>query len=160
MAKLTFVKMTAVGNDFIFFNQQEKEFSERWKARFASKTRAEAVQELCRRHMSIGADGVVFLEKMGASDIKWEFYNSDGSSPDMCGNAARCAALYASEVYKCLSPITLHTKAGEVRAEIARHKDVVVSMPRVTQLQKEESMTVGKKAYKYEICDAGVPLAV
>lgn len=160
MQKLKFVKMSGVGNDFIFFNEGEEDFKERWQARFASKTRGEVAQELCRRGLSIGADGLVFVKRLSEADIEWDFYNADGTTPNMCGNAARCAALYASELFKCSSPLSLHTKAGEVKAEIVKHKDVIVSMPRVTELRREQAMTVGKKSYSYAICDTGVPHAV
>lgn len=47
---------------------------------------------MCDRHLGIGADGIVAVDRL--SDLSFEVtcYNADGSVATMCGNALRCAA--------------------------------------------------------------------
>ena len=47
-------------------------------------------QVLCRNN----ADGLVVLLPSKVCDFKWLFYNADGSSAEMCGNAACCVTDY------------------------------------------------------------------
>ncbi|MBI4719691.1 MAG: hypothetical protein HY770_00320 [Chitinivibrionia bacterium] len=51
---------------------------------------------LCDRRRGIGADGVILLETDPASDFRMRYYNSDGGEAELCGNGARCAALFAA----------------------------------------------------------------
>ena len=50
---------------------------------------------LCRRGLSVGADGMIFIEPSERYDFKWRFFNADGSEAEMCGNGGRCAARFA-----------------------------------------------------------------
>lgn len=45
------------------------------------------------------ADGFIFLQSHAAG-YKWEFYNSDGSRAEMCGNATRCIGFYLKNILK------------------------------------------------------------
>ncbi len=80
-------KYCASGNDFLIFHS------------FREENRAEIAIELCNRFYGIGADGLVVLlpytQQKDNLAYKWEFYNSDGSIADMCGNASRAVSLYA-----------------------------------------------------------------
>ena len=67
--RVPFTKMTGTGNDFILFDNREGIFSGREKAFFS---------RICQRRLSIGADGVLLLEKEG---------RKEGRKPkDMPGN--------------------------------------------------------------------------
>ena len=37
-------------------------------------------------------------------DFVWDFYNSDGSNVEMCGNGARCVAKYYYDEIRTLYP--------------------------------------------------------
>lgn len=78
-------KYSANGNDFVMFIAQEKE------------DRSTLAQKLCHRQNGVGADGLVVLLPHKKYDFEWEFYNSDGSEADMCGNASRAVAHFAHE---------------------------------------------------------------
>ncbi len=80
-----FSKYVGTGNDFLFFDKEES---------FSIKNRKHFVQKICDRHFGVGADGVVFMEESEKYDFEWDFYNADGSSAEMCGNAARCAVQF------------------------------------------------------------------
>jgi len=82
---MTVTKYSGNGNDFIMFIAQKKE------------DRSELARILCHRQNGVGADGLVVLLPHEKYDFEWEFYNSDGSVADMCGNASRCVAHFAHE---------------------------------------------------------------
>ena len=74
-------KYNASGNDFVIFTDSVK------------ADRSKLARELCDRRDGVGADGlIVVLPKFNGIEginFEWEFYNSDGSSADMCGNGSR-----------------------------------------------------------------------
>ncbi|HFQ61768.1 MAG TPA: diaminopimelate epimerase [Epsilonproteobacteria bacterium] len=82
---MTVTKYSGNGNDFVMFVAQEKQ------------DRSELAKTLCHRQNGVGADGLVVLLPHKEYDFEWEFYNSDGSHADMCGNASRCVAHFAHE---------------------------------------------------------------
>jgi diaminopimelate epimerase len=87
---LDFVKMNGAGNDFILIDNR------------AGKIRLtpDQVVRLCDRHRGIGADGLFLLvpNTSGKAEWSWDFFNSDGSVADMCGNGARCFARFIQNV--------------------------------------------------------------
>ncbi len=100
-------KYSANGNDFIMFIAQKKE------------DRSALATKLCHRQNGVGADGLVVLLPHKKYDFEWEFYNSDGSEADMCGNASRAVAHFAHE--KGISKdnkAEFLTGAGVIRATI------------------------------------------
>jgi diaminopimelate epimerase len=104
---MTVTKYSANGNDFVMMLAQEKE------------DRSELAKQLCHRQNGVGADGLVVLLPHKTYDFEWEFYNSDGSHADMCGNASRAVAHYAHE--KGISKenkAEFLTGAGVIRATI------------------------------------------
>lgn len=87
MKKIKVTKMHGCGNDFVIVDFAEFEKTEMQMNEFAKK--------ICDRHFGIGADGLIIpnLEEKNA-DIGWYFYNSDGSTAQMCGNGMRCFTKY------------------------------------------------------------------
>lgn len=77
-------KYSASGNDFLITHLLPK-----------ISYPSELAKFLCNRFEGIGADGLVLLSPHPSYAYQWEFYNSDGSSALMCGNASRCVGLYA-----------------------------------------------------------------
>ncbi|WP_058301660.1 diaminopimelate epimerase [Gorillibacterium timonense] len=94
---MEFVKMQGIGNDFIIIYGEKalpadaSEFAKRW----------------CDRHFGIGADGVVYLLPSAEADMMMRIINSDGTEPEQCGNAIRCAAKYLFD--RAIVPRTLMT---------------------------------------------------
>ncbi len=84
---LNFQKMHGLGNDFIFLDQINPVGYDLQKL---------AIQ-LCDRNTGIGADGIVLVLPSDNADIQMRIINSDGSEPNMCGNAIRCFAKYVFE---------------------------------------------------------------
>jgi len=88
MKKINITKMQGCGNDFVIVSYDDYLKSEMSMGEFAEK--------ICNRNFGIGADGLIIPNlKTENADIGWYFYNSDGSSAQMCGNGMRCFAKYA-----------------------------------------------------------------
>ncbi|HEY4787028.1 MAG TPA: diaminopimelate epimerase [Bacteroidales bacterium] len=79
--------MHGLGNDFILLNNLNP--SDYDLGKLAVK--------LCHRQLGIGADGIVLVLPSDKADIRMRIVNSDGSEPNMCGNAIRCFAKYVYE---------------------------------------------------------------
>lgn len=103
-----FVKMNGAGNDFVLYDN---------RSRLVQLT-AEQVAKICDRHRGVGADGVIGLIACdsGKADWAWEFWNSDGSVAEMCGNGARCFARYVQRMTGGSQHITFETVAGVITA--------------------------------------------
>jgi diaminopimelate epimerase len=120
---MRFAKLHGLGNDFVLLDLRELS-----DARPPSPGKA---AELCDRHRGIGADGILTL----LSGNRLLIHNADGSVPEMCGNGARCAALWIA-TDRCTRPgaadVVLQTDAGPrpcgVRAEMAGSGLVEVEM--------------------------------
>lgn len=106
-----FIKMQAVGNDFILIDEL--------KNRIVSDTeRSRFVAKICDRHFGVGSDGVIFVRPSNRCDVKFVFYNPDGSEAEMCGNGMRCFIKYVYERgISRKSRIRVETRAGIIEAE-------------------------------------------
>ncbi len=85
MKELSFYKYQGTGNDFIMIDNLFGDIS----------LTTMQIATLCDRHKGIGADGVILLEYADDYDFRMNYYNSDGTEAAMCGNGARCIALFA-----------------------------------------------------------------
>lgn len=104
---LRFCKMNGAGNDFLVLNNMEEKLSH---SAFPVIART-----LCHRHLSIGADGLMVVEKSEAgADFRMLFYNADGSEGEMCGNGARCICRYGYEKGLAGEHQTVETPSGIV----------------------------------------------
>ena len=65
---IQFTKMSGSGNDFIIIDNRVPVMEDDKKRDF--------VRRVCDRRMSIGADGVIFVENSDCADVKWDFYNA------------------------------------------------------------------------------------
>ena len=65
MIKLT--RALATGNSF-FISEEA-----------ANGHRSELAKKYCQNYVGFNTDGLIFLEKSSQADIRWDFYNADGS---------------------------------------------------------------------------------
>ncbi len=79
-----FEKYEGAGNDFILLDDRDEAFN----------PDARLIASLCDRHFGIGADGLMTLRRSATSDGVMRYFNADGSEGEMCGNGARCFALF------------------------------------------------------------------
>ena len=83
---MKFTKMQGCGNDYVYINGAEVDFS--------PEKKVEIVKKLSDRHFGVGGDGVIFINPSDQADFEMEMYNADGSRGEMCGNGIRCVAVY------------------------------------------------------------------
>src|SRR5690349_6212651 len=80
--KLKFTKMHGAGNDFVVLDGIRQ-----------SLTLTPAlVRWLADRHLGIGADQILVVERptVADADFRYRIFNADGSEVEHCGNGARC----------------------------------------------------------------------
>ncbi|TET55487.1 MAG: diaminopimelate epimerase, partial [Actinobacteria bacterium] len=80
----SFAKYQATGNDFIIIDSLDKNLT----------LSSSGIEKLCNRNLGIGADGLIFVKKSDSADFFMDYYNSDGSKAEMCGNGIRCLASF------------------------------------------------------------------
>ena len=138
-------KLSGAGNDFVAL---------RAEARAGLGDRFEEwVRKVCRRGLSLGADGVLVVEPIPGG-ARVEFFNPD-SSAAFCGNGTRCAARWAS-VLGTPSPMDLETSIGNVIATVDRSM-VTLQLPIQPQVKlRSVRSTEGRIFEGYDV-EAGVP---
>jgi len=107
--KLIFTKMHGAGNDFIVVDNRSGLFPScdtHW------------IRTICHRHHGIGAEGLLLLEPDEELDFSMRFFNPDGGEAAMCGNGARCIALFAKNRGIADGEMTFRTAAGSIRAVV------------------------------------------
>ena len=120
MEPINFFKMSGSGNDFIIVDNREDIVNNNDLPGFITR--------ICRRKMSVGADGVILIEPSKNADFKWQFFNSDGSNAEMCGNGARCAARFAYVNGIAGQNLSFETDAGVVSGQVKGDR-VKLKMP-------------------------------
>lgn len=111
---MKFVKMQGLGNDFILIDT----FQTNLLPKQADQLQG-WIRQLCDRHFGIGADGVALVLPSKKAEIRMQFFNSDGSEAQMCGNMIRCFAKYTYNSGLVAGPsMQVETGAGIIKPEI------------------------------------------
>lgn len=149
---VAFTKAVASGNDFIIIDNKNGELDAR------SLDYPEMARDLCRKKLSIGADGLLVLEGAEDADFRMRVINPDGSEVDMCGNGARSSALYAS---RCGwgDELKIRTGAGILEA-IVKGDNVKLKMSEPKDLRLAIKLGVGKNMMIVHHINTGVPHVV
>ncbi len=154
MASFVLQKMSGAGNTFVVVNAAKnlnwKKFEQSLKISLSA-----FAQKICAKTQA-NVDGLLILrEGTDSSDYIWDFYNSDGSTAEMCGNAARCAAVFCHQVDHN-NKYSFMTGAGLVTAKIENNK-VHVTMPETKYLHKELTLMIENQAVQFVHINSGVP---
>ncbi len=123
MSTIKITKMQGCGNDFVIIDYEEY--------KKANISMPKLAKNICDRHFGIGADGMIIPnpETNSDSDISWYFYNSDGSTAQMCGNGMRCFAKYVYEKkFINKKTFSVQTEAGIIKPEILDNGMIKVNM--------------------------------
>lgn len=122
MTNIKITKMQGCGNDFVVLDYCEYEKS--------GLSMSDLAKKLCDRHFGVGADGMIIPDiTTKETDIGWYFYNSDGSTAQMCGNGMRCFAKYVWDKGLVNSKkFSVKTLAGVISPEILDDGCVKVDM--------------------------------
>lgn len=144
MKTFKFVKMVGSGNDFVV-------------AEGLSGNLVQLARQVCSRKTGVGADGLLVLEKSKHSSIKMRVFNPDGSEAEMCGNGARCVAVYLARVKKLKAKkLSLETKAGPILAEV--NADVAkIKMSHPRDIKLDIPLTINYRNIRVSFIDTGVP---
>ena len=110
MRSIPFSKMSGTGNDFIIIDNRDRLVEDDGLTEF--------IRNICRRKMSVGADGIILIESSDKADFRWRFFNSDGSLAEMCGNGARCAARFAYLNGIAGENLSFETEAGIINGQV------------------------------------------
>ena len=153
MKKIPFFKMNGSGNDFIIINNREQIVENTIEIPIT-----EFVKKVCARGVSVGADGLILIEKDDTYDFKWRFFNSDGSEVEMCGNGSRCAARFA--YLNGIAPLNMKflTLAGVIEAQITGLKTVKVQLTKPNDYK--ELIELDGVDLKASFINTGVPHVV
>ncbi len=148
---IEFYKMSGSGNDFIIIDNRDLSLN--------VEDIREFVRKVCRRKLSVGADGLFLIEPSAKADFKWQFYNSDGSTAEMCGNGSRCVARYAYIKGIAGKKMSFETIAGIINAEV--NDDVVkVKLTDPSAVKSGEKIDVDGRTFVMDCVNTGVPHAV
>lgn len=147
---MLFTKMHGAGNDFIIINNLVENIHEEV---FPSLAKA-----LCQRRMSIGADGMMIIDKaQGDGDFRMHFFNSDGTIGEMCGNGARCIARYGFEKGLSKDIQKIETTAGMVTGWRVDERQYKVKLNDPTYIQLDHDIEIGGSTYKCSYIELGNP---
>ena len=151
MARISFWKMSGSGNDFIVIDNR--------RGGVAPAAGAELARRLCQRNFSIGADGLILVERSREADFAWRFFNADGSEAAMCGNGGRCAARFA--YLKGIAPARMRfmTGAGLIHAEVKGER-VKLQLPLPSGYRERVAVAVDGRRVDPGFLVVGVPHAV
>jgi diaminopimelate epimerase len=149
--KIPFMKMSGSGNDFILIDHQKPFLEEDHLKDF--------IRKVCRRRISVGADGLILIERSEKADFKWRFYNADGSEAEMCGNGGRCAARFAYLKGIAGPSLKFETLAGVLSAQVDGKK-VKLEMTKPFGLKLDESIFINGAKQIFSSINTGVPHAV
>jgi diaminopimelate epimerase len=141
-----FQKLHGAGNDFVLLTCPLPDMSRDWSA---------IARQLCARRTGIGADGLVLTAPASTDPLVLDVacFNADGSTASMCGNALRCVAWSAAEMYSCRT-LTL-TMAGVKHEALVDADDVWVTADvGETALRQVEGVIDGR-AFWYDLAHTG-----
>ncbi len=143
--------MNGAGNDFIVLDNRSG----------SVKLSRDQVARLCDRHRGVGADGVLILvpSSSGKADWAWDFYNSDGSSGEMCGNGARCFSRFVQKRVGVNGGFTFETGAGIITASFQGDR-VTVNLTEPENLRLNDQVPLSIGAQTIHSLNTGVPHAV
>ena len=148
---IDFYKMSGSGNDFILVDNRANPIE--------PALAPELARNLCRRKVSVGADGLILIENDDEVDFRWNFFNADGSTAEMCGNGGRCVARLANILGICGPSLSFRTLAGIIRAEVSGSR-VKLQMTEPRDLRLDLELDVNGQRFNTHFVNTGVPHTV
>lgn len=150
---MKFTKMNGAGNDFIIINNIIEKIPKGKFSYLASK--------LCARRLSIGADGIMFVDNhKNNGDYRMHFFNSDGSEGEMCGNGARCICRYGFEKGLAGDKQTVETLSGIIEGHRINKRNYKIKLNRPTVFKENFILEADGEKYDcsyVELGDPGLP---
>jgi diaminopimelate epimerase len=148
---IEFYKMSGSGNDFILIDNRD--------GLFAVGDVVAFVNSVCERKVSVGADGLILIERSDRADFRWRFFNADGSEVEMCGNGGRCAARFAYLSGIAKEKLSFETVAGIIDAEV-RGDVVKLRLTDPRGLIVDDRIQIDNQEISVDSVNTGVPHVV
>lgn len=143
---LMIYKYVGAGNDFLILPDFEGRIPDA-QLPWLAKT-------LCNRPAELGADGMMLLRPSAQAHCRMLFFNSDGSTAEMCGNGARCLCRFCHDRLGAGPQQRIESPAGPVTGERLDEAQYRIELNRPTVLQLERD-------YSYvELGNPGIPHVV
>lgn len=160
---IPFMKLSGSGNDFILVDNRE--------GIVPSKRASGLAAKVCAHRMSVGGDGLIFIERSRRADFRWRLFNADGSEAEFSGNGARCAARFAYLKRIAGRRMRFETLAGVIEAEMVSSKgrsrrgkpafeEVKVRFPDPKHLRLNVPVRIDGTTREAHFLDTGVPHCV
>ena len=148
MIRIPFYKMQGAGNDFVVIDHQP------------GLDYAAFARKVCDRHLGVGADGVLVLEASTTADHRMRIINADGSEAEMCGNGARCMAVYIVHKFAVVpEQFTIETLAGKLHAS-AKEETSCVQLSEPKDYRANIELRIGEQKLTAHFINTGVPHTV
>jgi len=136
-------KMDGLGNDFVIIDQRIHDLN-------LSK---DQIIKICDRNF-LGCDQLILIKKNKEIDAGLEFYNSDGSTSEACGNGTRCIADFLSKESD-QKEITVWTSSGLLKSKILGNNlvETEIGIPKTNWEEIPLSKKLDTKNLEIEIID-------
>jgi len=152
---IDFFKMSGSGNDFILIDNRDHVVEET----IGSMSVLDFVKAVCEPKISLGADGLIMIQKSAQADFAWRFFNADGSEVEMCGNGGRCAARFAFLKGIAGANMSFETGAGLIDADV-KNDIVKLRLTDPVDLRTDETLLIDGQSYTVDSINTGVPHVV
>jgi diaminopimelate epimerase len=154
---MRFAKLQGSGNDFVVIDNRDGKVEE--FLRFLNLDIKEFVKRVCAFHTGVGADGLILIEnpENPGNHFKWQFFNSDGSAAEMCGNGSRCAVRFAFDEGIVGKEVRFETLAGVIKAYVldgGKRIKVQLTPPKD---YREVSLSLDTQSIEGYFINTGVP---
>ncbi len=151
---IKYKKVESNGNNFLILDNRKKLFSDEEMSNMAIRD--------CNIKKSIGADGILIIETSLSVGLKMRLFNSDGSEGEMCGNGARCFALYVYKENISGRKMKFSTMAGIIEAEVVENDTIIINMGSICIKNKisDQTLVIDGKKILYNYAVVGVPHVV
>jgi len=148
--KLRFTKMHGAGNDFVVLDFLEREF----------ELGKEALQRIADRHLGVGCDQILVVQRSSVADFRYRIFNADGGEVEQCGNGARCFVKFVrGKGLTAKDEIRVETLAGTISPRLESDGEVTVNMGKPV-LEGIEKIAVGGETVEAALVSMGNPHAV
>jgi diaminopimelate epimerase len=148
---IKFSKLSGAGNDFLLIDNRQY---------ILKDNLGEFIRKVCRRGMSVGADGVILVEPSDKADFRMRYFNADGGEAETCGNGSRCVSRFA--YLKGIAPaqMTFETLAGMYKAEVFANGRVKVQVSNPKDLRMDINLPMSFGNLPCHFINTGVPHVV
>ena len=152
--QIDFWKMSGAGNDFVLVQDTG----------YLTEQLSAMAKNLCRRRLSVGADGLLSVCRMENGNVRMRYFNPDGTEA-FCGNGSRCSLFWAYRQGLCGGETALEAMPGRLKAFISGERGglcgtVKMSMPDVHAARIIDLTLLNGSTVKTVSVNTGVPHCV